>query len=100
MSVWHARLFRRAGTEIHTFRMPRVLVTDGLFRHSRNPMYLGFLLVLAGLALVLGAAVPLLVVAAFALVVDRWYIRHEERALREAFGDAYDDYCGRVRRWL
>lgn len=100
ISWWHARLFRRAGTNIHTFREPDVLVTRGLFRFTRNPMYLGFVLALAGLAAVLGAATPVAVVAAYAVVADRAYIRFEEAAMQRRFGDAYREYCGRVRRWL
>jgi len=100
IAAWHARLFRRVGTNIHTFRAPQVLVTGGLFRHSRNPMYLGFVLALAGLALVLGAVTPALVAVAYAVVVDRWYIRFEEEAMARTFGEDYRRYRTRVRRWL
>lgn len=97
---WHARLFRRIGTNLHTFREPGQLVTGGLFRISRNPMYLGFVLSLAGLGILLGAATPWAVVAAFVLVVDRWYIRFEEAAMQHHFGAAYEAYRRDVRRWL
>lgn len=97
---WHARLFRRAGTEINTFREPGRLVRDGLFRHSRNPIYLGFALALAGVALVLGSASPWLAWLCFVLLTDRWYIRFEEAALRRRFGEEYEAYRRQVRRWL
>lgn len=100
IAQWHARLFRRRGTNLHTFREPQQLVTEGLFRHSRNPMYLGFALAAAGLALALGAATPVLVLAAFVLVLDRWYIRFEEQAMLRSFGQAYRDYCRHTRRWF
>lgn len=95
-----AGLFRRLGTNIKTFNDPGVLVTDGPFRFSRNPMYLGFFLLLAGVALGLGAASPWVVPAAFWLLADRWYIPFEERAMRRTFGEAYETYGRRVRRWV
>ena len=100
VAQWHARLFRRAGTEINTFREPGRLVRDGLFRRSRNPMYLGFALALAGVALVLGSASPWLAWLSFIVLTDRWYIRFEEAALLARFGDEYEAYRRQVRRWL
>ncbi|MET0053051.1 MAG: isoprenylcysteine carboxylmethyltransferase family protein [Candidatus Thiodiazotropha sp.] len=99
-SAWHNWLFRRLGTNIHTFNEPDLLVTEGLFRFSRNPMYLGFSLALTGLALTLGTLTPFLVVMAFVLIADRWYIPFEERAMTDKFGQAYLDYASQVRRWL
>jgi protein-S-isoprenylcysteine O-methyltransferase Ste14 len=95
-----ARLFARIGTNIKTFNEPGVLVTGGLFRWSRNPMYAGFLLILAGTAILLGAATPFLLVILFALVADRWYIAFEERALASKFGEEYAAYKRRTRRWI
>lgn len=56
---WHARLFKKIGTNINTFGTPDVLTTDGLFRITRNPMYLCFLITLIGVWIVLGSASPL-----------------------------------------
>lgn len=95
-----ARLFSRVGTNIRTFNEPGVLVTNGLFRWSRNPMYLGFVLLLAGTAILLGAATPFLAVVLFALIADRWYIAFEERALERKFGEDYAAYMRRTRRWI
>jgi protein-S-isoprenylcysteine O-methyltransferase Ste14 len=100
LTLGGARLFSRVGTNIKTFNEPGVLVTDGPFRWSRNPMYLGFALLLLGVAVLLGTTTPLLAPVLFALVADRWYIAFEERALRERFGAAYAAYVGRTRRWL
>ncbi|MCE3289332.1 MAG: hypothetical protein K0R83_1344, partial [Caulobacter sp.] len=83
-----------------TFDDPDVLVTGGPFRFTRNPMYLGFLLLLAGVALGLGAASPWIVPVVFWLLADRWYIPFEERAMRRTFGEAYEAYARRVRRWV
>jgi protein-S-isoprenylcysteine O-methyltransferase Ste14 len=95
-----ARLFARVGTNIRTFNEPGVLVTDGLFRWSRNPMYLGFVLLLLGTAMVLGTATPFLAPLLFAVVADRWYIAFEERALQHKFGADYAAYSSRTRRWI
>jgi protein-S-isoprenylcysteine O-methyltransferase Ste14 len=95
-----ARRFARAGTTIKILNEPSVLVTDGLFRWSRNPIYAGFVLFLAGAAILLGAATPFLVVIAFGAIADRWYIAFEERALMRRFGDDYAAYKRRTRRWI
>lgn len=92
--------FARARTNIHTFRRPDVLVTEGPFRLSRNPMYLGFVLALLGLALGLGSVSALALVVVFWLIVNSWYIPFEERVMRETFGDSYTRYARRTRRWL
>ncbi|WP_372002259.1 methyltransferase [Tistrella mobilis] len=95
-----SRLFRRVRTNINTFRDPDVMVADGPFRISRNPIYLGFALILLGAALLSGAAVALLPALAFVLITDRWYIPFEEARMSAQFGAAYDDYRRRTRRWL
>lgn len=92
--------FARAGTEIYTFREPGRLVTGGVFRVSRNPMYLGMLLLLIGAAILLGSLTPFLAALAFAIVADRWYIRYEEAAMAAKFGEDYRAYQRRTRRWL
>jgi protein-S-isoprenylcysteine O-methyltransferase Ste14 len=100
LAFWGSAHFSRAGTNIDTFREPGLLVTDGPFRFSRNPMYLGMVIALWGVAKLLGTASPLLVLLAFAVIVDRWYIVFEERWMKEKFGDAYAKYQARTRRWL
>ena len=95
-----SRHFARVGTNVRTFDEPGILVTNGLFRWTRNPMYLGFVLLLLGTAMVLGTTTPLLAAALFAIIADRWYIAFEERALATKFGDDYVAYASRTRRWL
>lgn len=95
-----ARQFDKVGTNIKTFNDPTILVTDGLFRWSRNPMYLGFVLFLIGLAIMLETLLSFFFAAAFAVIADRWYINFEERALRRTFGERYEAYARRTRRWI
>ena len=92
--------FRKIGTNIKTFDEPGTLVTDGLFAVSRNPMYLGFVLALAGVAILMGATTPFVLPILFAIIADLWYIGFEERALRRKFGADYEAYARRVRRWI
>jgi protein-S-isoprenylcysteine O-methyltransferase Ste14 len=100
MAMWGSWKFARVGTNIRTFNLPDYLVTDGLFQYTRNPMYLGLVLALFGTWLALGSAIPGVLVVGFIVAADRWYIRFEERAMAETFGDAYALYRGRTRRWL
>ena len=76
------------------------LVTDGIYAYSRNPMYLGFFFWLLGWGVYLGNPFALLFGLLFVPCLSRFQIRIEEAALRRLFGQAYDDYCAKVRRWL
>ena len=76
------------------------LVTDGVFRISRNPMYLGLELLLIGWAVWLGSASPWLIPPLFAVVITVVQIIPEERALGQRFGDQYRSYQRRVARWI
>jgi protein-S-isoprenylcysteine O-methyltransferase Ste14 len=76
------------------------LVTDGLYRRTRNPMYVGLLLILCGLGLYLGHPLALAAPAVFAAYITRFQIIPEERMLAAKFGAEYDDYRAAVRRWL
>jgi protein-S-isoprenylcysteine O-methyltransferase Ste14 len=92
--------FQRAGTNINTFSRPGRLVTDGLFRFSRNPMYLGMAIMLAGVWLLLGALSPGIGVLLFIAIAERVYIIYEEKAMQGGFGDAYAAYRRKTRRWI
>jgi len=76
------------------------LVQSGIYRWTRNPMYLGMALLLLAWTLKLGHPGGLVAIVLFAAYIEAFQIRPEERALSELFGDAYVDYCKHVRRWL
>ncbi len=99
LAQWHARLFRRVGANIQTFGTPAGFTRQGLFARTRNPMYLGMLLALAGWAGVLGTVSPLLGPVVFFALAQYWYIPFEERAMARSFGADYERYCQEVRRW-
>jgi protein-S-isoprenylcysteine O-methyltransferase Ste14 len=94
--------FRRARTTVNPWRPQNTssLVTSGIYRHTRNPMYLGLLLVVVGWAVFLASAWPSLGPLAFILYIGRLQIQPEERVLSAKFGAAYATYMSRVRRWL
>jgi protein-S-isoprenylcysteine O-methyltransferase Ste14 len=92
--------FKRHGTTVKPFEPSSTLITTGVFRVSRHPMYLGMVLILLGIAVLMGSVTPLLAVMAFAVLMDRRFIRIEERMLARQFGTAWQAYKQRVRRWL
>src|SRR5688572_6024631 len=83
---WHARLFKRVGTNIDTFGEPGRLTTAGLFSRTRNPMYLGLVMVISGAACWMGSLGALGVAAGYVALVHFWYIPIEERAMQAKFG--------------
>jgi protein-S-isoprenylcysteine O-methyltransferase Ste14 len=92
--------FSKIDTEIHTFKKPRQLVTAGLFQYSRNPIYLGFVIALIGLNIVLGSLTPFIIVLIFIFLTNYWYIPFEEKNMNKQFGQDYENYKKRVRRWI
>jgi protein-S-isoprenylcysteine O-methyltransferase Ste14 len=92
--------FRRAGTPVRPFVPSTALVTDGPYRRTRNPMYVGLTLLLIGLAIALGTLSPWAVVPVFVFAIDRLFIVREEAILEQRFGQAYRAYRSSVRRWL
>jgi len=94
--------FHRAGTTVNPMQPAATssMVTSGVYRVSRNPMYVGILLALAGWAVFLSHALPYLFLPAFVLYMNRFQIAPEERVLSAKFGDEYEAYQRAVRRWL
>lgn len=100
MSAVAAGSFKRAGTPVVPFEPSTVLVTGGMFRVTRNPMYLGMILSLLGAAVLFGTVGALLPIPVFAWIIQSQFIVGEERFLEEIFGSAYLTYKKRVRRWI
>jgi protein-S-isoprenylcysteine O-methyltransferase Ste14 len=97
---WSVRIFARRKTTLKPGAVSTSLVTDGPFRLSRNPIYLGMVLVLAGAAVLLGSLSPWAVILPFVWLIGRNIIPVEEAILSEAFGEPYRQYRQRVRRWI
>jgi protein-S-isoprenylcysteine O-methyltransferase Ste14 len=100
MVLFCARLFRQKGTTIKPFEESSNLVDEGLFKYSRNPIYLGMIVFLFGLWFVLGSLTPLVVIPVFVWLIQEKFIKEEEKMLEEKFGEEYREYKARVRRWL
>jgi Putative protein-S-isoprenylcysteine methyltransferase len=100
ITSWGAWSFKKAGTPIKPFEKSTTLVTRDLFQYSRNPMYLGLLVMLFGSWIALGALSPLLVIPIFFFVIQEGFVKPEEEFLEKIFGEQYLVYKTRVRRWL
>jgi protein-S-isoprenylcysteine O-methyltransferase Ste14 len=94
------RALHQANSTVKPFEASTTLITTGVFQISRHPMYLGFVLILIGLAVLLGSLTPYLVIPIFAILMDRVFIQIEERMLAEQFGQTWLAYKARIRRWI
>ena len=94
--------FKKANTTVNPLTPESIssLVVTGIFKRTRNPMYLALMLALTGWGLYLANIFSLLVAAGFVLYMNRFQIQPEERALKEIFGSEFNDYKKRVRRWI
>ncbi|MBI4266216.1 MAG: isoprenylcysteine carboxylmethyltransferase family protein [Acidobacteria bacterium] len=100
LMAWSVRRFWSSGTSIIPVRPATALVTEGPYRFSRNPMYLGLLLLYAAVALWFGFVWSLLLVPPLVWVIRRAVIEREEQYLEREFGDGYRRYRASVRRWI
>jgi protein-S-isoprenylcysteine O-methyltransferase Ste14 len=94
------RAFRRARTPLDPYTPSEAIVTDGPYRLTRNPGYLGMALTYGGIAIVSSAPWALALLPIALAFIDRGAIAREERYLERRFGTAYVDYKRRVRRWI
>jgi protein-S-isoprenylcysteine O-methyltransferase Ste14 len=100
VEAWAAGLFHKAKTAIQPWKPSTALVTGGVYRFTRNPIYLGFAVTYLALAVGLDSPLAILLLIPCLLVVDRFVIQREETYLAARFGADYDAYRRRVRRWL
>jgi protein-S-isoprenylcysteine O-methyltransferase Ste14 len=94
------RRFLAAGTNIPPTLPTTALVVDGIYRHTRNPLYLGTTLIYLGLGVAAGSLWAIVLVAPLLWVINVGVVAREERYLERKFGDAYRAYKARVRRWI
>lgn len=100
LEAWAGGLFKRRGTNVVPWSPATALVTDGPYRFSRNPMYVGFALTYLGLALGLESPTAVFLLLPCLILMTWGVIQREERYLAAKFGQPYLDYMKRVRRWL
>ena len=100
IDVWAWMLFRKRKTTLNPYKKPLKLVNNGLFKISRNPMYLGMDLVLWGISIFLGSLITFIFPILFIILIERLFIESEEKSLEKRFGKRYLDYKKKVRRWI
>lgn len=100
LMIWAAGTMMRARTTVMPGRRPDALVTTGPFAFSRNPIYLGDVLVMASLMLALDAVAGLILLPGFVILLDRLFARREEVMIAAAYGADFRRYRERVRRWV
>lgn len=100
LALWAVARFRRAGTTILPFRASTVMVRDGPFAFSRNPMYVGMTVAYLGLSMVFNTLWPIMLLPVVLWALVKLVISREEAYLEAVFGDAYRAYRRDVRRWL
>jgi protein-S-isoprenylcysteine O-methyltransferase Ste14 len=100
LNLWIDALFKRHETTVKPYLEPSTLIVSGPFALSRHPMYLGMASVLLGTAVIHGTVVSFVFPAAYMALMELLFIPYEEESCSKAFGDAYHEYRGRVRRWL
>jgi len=100
LNILADRAFQAAKTTVKPFEPSSNLVIKGVFHITRNPMYLGFSLILTGMAILLRAITPFVFVVLFPILMDRVFIVVEEKMLAEKFGSAWIAYQQKTRRWI
>lgn len=100
LMTWAWALFRQANTPICPSEVPVKFVATGPYRFTRNPMYCGLLAFLVGVGVAVGTWPVIIAPAVFFVAMTRYFIPLEEQRLEAQFGEAYRDYCQKVRRWI
>lgn len=98
--LFAAGLFIARKTTVMPTRSPNKLVTEGIYRVTRNPMYLGMLLILSGFPLIIDTIIGLICPLIFFLLMDRIVIPKEEKVIEGVFGEDYLQYKSKIRRWI
>ena len=97
-----SRLFAQAKTNIDPLRpfKSTTLITNDIYKYSRNPMYFGYLLILLSSSVYLGNVISIIIIPLFIFIINFIQIIPEEETLKDLFGPNYDEYLSKVRRWI
>jgi protein-S-isoprenylcysteine O-methyltransferase Ste14 len=98
--TWAWLQFRKSDTAVCPASITSRIVTNGAYRYSQNPMYLGMLIMLTGGSLLMGTIPSMFAPIAFFIIIDRVFIPYEEEKLLSDFGDVYSKYQMAARRWF
>ena len=99
LNIWTWRLFAKYRTT-HLFEESSALVTEGPLKYTRNPMYLGLVLFLTGVAIISGNIISLFAPIIFAIIINSMFLPYEEDKMLISFGEEYIKYKHKVRRWM
>ncbi len=100
LNIWTDQLFKKHKTTVKPDEKPTPFIKTGPFKVSRNPMYLGMAILLAGVGFILGSIISFTGVLLFIAAMEIAFIPDEEKRLREQFGEEFDTYRKKVGRWL
>ena len=100
LNIYTDQLIKKKHTTIKPFEEPSAFIEYGPFRYSRNPIYLGMVLILVGAGFISGSVLTFLVPIGFAILVFFLYIKPEEQILEARFGETYTNYKKRVNCWI
>ena len=97
-----SRLFAKAKTSLDPLRpfKSTSLITNDIYKYSRNPMYFGYLLILLSSSVYLGNVISIIIIPLFIFIINFIQIIPEEETLKDLFGPTYDEYLSKVRRWI
>ncbi|MFL2754944.1 MAG: methyltransferase family protein [Gammaproteobacteria bacterium] len=94
------RFMRKMKTTFIPDGTPEVLISSGPFKFSRNPIYLGMLTVLVGVAFLMSSLSAIIIALVFGIIINFTWIAHEEKKLHELFSEDWENYSSKVRRWI
>jgi len=100
INFWTDNIFKKEKTTVNPYEKPSILIVSGPFRFSRHPMYLGMVVILLGVAVLLGSLTTFIFPIIFIILMQILFIPTEEKNLEIAFGYKYLDYKKKVRRWI
>ncbi len=100
MSVWAAQTFKKHNTNVNPTEPTIMIVSDGPFSYSRNPMYLSLALIYLGFALIINDLLTVLILIPVSAILNWYIIPKEEKYLEAKFGDQHRTYRNKVRKWL
>ena len=94
------RFMRKMKTTFIPDGTPEVLISSGPFKFSRNPIYLGMLTILVGVAFLMSSLSAIIIAFVFGIIINFTWIAHEEKKLHELFSEDWENYSSKVRRWI
>ena len=100
LNIWADQLLKKQNTTVKPNKIPTVLIQTGAYKITRNPMYLGMTLLLIGAGFILGSIISFAGTILFILSMEIRFIPMEEKLMQEQFGDEFDNYKKKVRRWI